>query len=93
MKIELDLPDWAADRHIYVLAGIELVAYKFLDGEWHIKTGRCSMCGKCCERLKCKHLKKDGEKKICDRGLGRPFSCCVGVVQPDGCTEKYDKML
>lgn len=90
MKINLEIPDWVDGKHLYIMAGIELVAYRFLDGKWRVKTSRCSMCGKCCKRLNCEHLKMDGDKYICDHGLARPFSCCVGIVQPEGCTEKYD---
>jgi len=28
MKIEIELPDWCDERHIYVVAVTELVAYK-----------------------------------------------------------------
>ena len=90
MKIEIEIPDWANERHIYVMAGIELAAFKLAhEKEFHVKTGRCSYCGKCCMNMKnrknsfpmdengtCSHLKDDGpDRKVCDLGVARPFSC------------------
>ena len=101
MKIELDLPDWVDTKHIYVMAGIELVAYKHWKKPWKIKTSRCNMCGKCCESFPknaskvpyppningvCVYLKKDGDKKYCSLGINRPFKCCV-VPSPKGIPE------
>ena len=45
----VEIPDWAIGRHLYLFAGIELVAFQ-LQGEKEIllKSGRCSGCGKCC---------------------------------------------
>ena len=88
-NIELELPKWTKDKHIYILAGIELAAYKYLDDIWHVKTSRCSMCGKCCEKFGCEKLVKDGDKKICELGSDRPFSCCIGTSDKDYCTEKF----
>lgn len=91
MKIDLDLPDWVEGKHLYVMAGVELVAYKYLDQPWQMKTGRCNMCGKCCENLgevsdmskvvngTCINLKQDGDKKVCGLGIDRPFSCCAYI--------------
>lgn len=89
-RIAVDLPDWADGRYIYVLAGIELAAYQRVGGPMMVKTGRCSMCGKCCKD--CSELEPDGEKLVCGLALGRPFSCCVGVgFEIDGCTEKFEE--
>ena len=93
MKIEMELPDWVEGKHIYIMAGIELVAYKYLNQPWKMKSSRCSMCGKCCEKNGCKYLINDGDKKICSLGSGRPFSCSVGITDLDNCTEKYDTLL
>jgi len=89
-----DLPEWTEERHLYVMAGLELVAYKRQGEEWKVKTSRCSMCGTCCENIgkypgteffpinkdgSCGHLKSDGNKRVCGLGLSRPFSCSVGL--------------
>ena len=101
MKIEIELPDWVEDKHLYVMAGIELVAYKYLEQPWKIKTSRCNACGKCCMNLKesventvdgtCIHLIKSGEQWLCNLNGLRPWSCCV-VVRPRNrpeCTEEF----
>jgi len=87
MKIVLQLPEWINERHIYVLAGMELVAFKHKGKKWKVKISRCSMCGKCCEKLKCEHLDKNKE---CDYFLARPFSCCVGISNIPDCTEEFE---
>jgi len=54
MKIEIEIPDWATSGALYILSGIELVAYKRIGKNWVIKTDRCKTaqaadnCGKCC---------------------------------------------
>lgn len=49
MRVELDLPDYVDDDSaIRVFKGIELVAKKFKDKPWQIKTVRCNFCGECC---------------------------------------------
>jgi len=104
MKIEIEIPDWVEGKHLYIFAGIELVAYKYLDENWKVKTGRCNMCGLCCEEFKkpvlkwpfvknktCEYLKSDGEKKVCGLALHRPFACCVGIKEnKKDCLEKFE---
>jgi len=89
-KITVELPDWTEERLIYILAGIELVAYKYPNKPLMVKTERCDMCGKCCMDLnskhffevvdgKCEHLIKEvGNNKrwLCRLGISRPHSCC-----------------
>ena len=90
MKIEIEIPDWCAERNIYVVAGIELAAYKnATESIFHIKTVRCNQCGECCKNLPlnnqmdllsngdCSSLVPDGEKLICRKGAYRGFNCCV----------------
>jgi len=49
MRIKLNLPDWADDgAAIRIFKGIELVAKKFKDKPWEVKTVRCNFCGECC---------------------------------------------
>jgi len=104
MKIILNLPDWVKEKHLYVLAGIELVAYKYKNEEWKVKTSRCNMCGECCkgfsdkktfppkENGTCIYLKKSGDIYECGLGINRPFRCCVGVSNLEKCTEEYEKI-
>jgi len=62
MKIELEIPEWAIGKHIYIFANEEILAIKEAkiskkDGE-HIlsylplkikpEDGRCNGCGSCC---------------------------------------------
>lgn len=104
MRIVVDLPDWCDERHIFIVAGIELAAYK-LYGEdvVQVKTERCSMCGQCCEEVphnwflgrteenSCVHLQKDSEEyRPCRLGVLRPWSCCTDLVRA-GKIPEYDK--
>lgn len=105
IKIELELPDWVEGKHIYIMAGIELAAYKHLNKPWKVKTGKCNMCGKCCEDITgkfppskegtCIYLENDGkDKKRCSLAINRPFRCCIGTSNNvKECTEKYDTVL
>jgi len=104
MKIEIEIPDWCDERNIYVLAGIELAAYKdFNEDVFHIKTSRCIQCGKCCRDLRgkqyplkenkdCLHLDEFGK---CSLGATRPLPCCEGDPVKgkwgrDFCSIRYD---
>lgn len=104
MKIELELPDWADERTLFVMAGLEMVAFKEPNKPWMIKTGRCSQCGRCCKRLndrfvfpvedgRCVHLvKRPAENKyLCGLGFYRPIGCSTGRPRsiPE-CTEKFE---
>lgn len=82
MKIEIEIPDWAEEKHIYVMAGIEMVAYKKVGEKWHVKVRRCAKCGKCCQG--CEHLKH----KECSLGIKRPFLCCI-TNGKEYCQEQY----
>jgi hypothetical protein len=88
MKIVLDVPDWAAERHIYIFAGIELLGYKLYGSDdVYVKTDRCNLCGKCCRNLPksgniptddentCIYLTKVGSDYICSLGTARPWQC------------------
>jgi TPP-dependent indolepyruvate ferredoxin oxidoreductase alpha subunit len=91
MKIELEIPDWVEKeaRGIHIMAGIERVAYWLpWEKKWHIKTSRCSSCGKCCERMKCPFLNED---KQCSKGIERPWLCCISEPKSvPKCTSKYN---
>lgn len=87
MKISITLPDWCDERHIFILAGIELVAYKEAQEEsFHVKTKRCVQCGDCCTGAKptrfmdivdgtCLYLIPDGKKRICEKSTHAGFNC------------------
>ena len=60
MKITLDIPEWAIGKHIYILAGQELLAIKearvkkdhtifYLPLKVKPEKGRCVGCGSCCK--------------------------------------------
>jgi hypothetical protein len=92
VKIEIEIPDWADGRHVYVFAGIELAAFKHAGAPWRVKSSRCSMCGKCCEG--CIHLTSDGPKRVCELGMNRPFACGTSAVpnRVSECTERYREL-
>jgi hypothetical protein len=103
MKLTVEILDEFEDRAIYVMAGVELAAYRLPSGEWQVKTSRCNQCGKCCKGLKkhsfplidgqCVHLKKEpgnNDQWLCGMALSRPFACCIGIPNNMAdCTEKY----
>jgi hypothetical protein len=60
MKIELEIPEWAIGKPIYVFANQELLAYSLYIIEklperkeyytpLKVKTSRCNGCGDCCK--------------------------------------------
>ena len=88
MKIpEFELPEWAQERHISIMAGMELLAYKrFGENTLHIKIVRCNWCGWCCcgkfaRKMEidkdddCIHLKQIGLDFECSLSTGRPWRC------------------
>ena len=91
LKIEIEIPDKYAERHIFIFAGMEPVAKKPFGESWYLKISNCSMCGKCCSNLReghpfkvvngvCEHLRESGGEIGCALGSARPFSCSVGEV-------------
>ena len=99
MKINIEIPEWADERRIAILAGIELVALKNPGDKWLIKTSRCSQCGKCCMRIKklpdgtrtkCEHLEFDGSEYKCGFRGGRPYDCTVSISNLPECTERLE---
>lgn len=105
MKIIVELPPWADERHIRIFAGIELAAYKLAhEDKFKIKTSRCNFCGRCCMDVhvdhmfgrdpitgNCRFLVKNGDTYECSLGIGRPFSCCKSIpTQIAECTEKFE---
>ena len=107
-KIELELPEWANERHIRIFAGIELIAYrKVNEDKFNVKCSRCNFCGKCCMNVRvdhifgrdektgnCRWLRKNGDTYECGLGMGRPFSCSASVpIHIPECTEKFKKVI
>ena len=96
MKLILDVPEWATDKHISIFAGMELIAaLPFGSRKLRVKKFRCNWCGKCCES--CSHLKKIGRKIECDLGIDRPFRCCsgdpcFGTPVPNECNITYEEV-
>jgi hypothetical protein len=106
MKIEIEIPEWAEERHIYVMAGIELLAKKEYCKPLMIKTERCNACGKCCMDLPPKHpmgvteegwcnylVKEPGNNNmyVCGMYSHRPFGCCVAEpYNIPDCPVKYE---
>jgi len=105
MKIKLEIPEWADERHIYVMAGIEVAARKSAhEKDFKVKVSRCSNCGDCCRNLgvgwgmgrkengECIHLEADGPQTRCGLLGDRPFFCGVGLQQKGRyphCTVEY----
>ena len=49
MKITIELPDWAEERHIRIFAGVELLGEKLAHEDFlKVKDDRCNRCGECC---------------------------------------------
>lgn len=89
MKIELEIPDWATETRLLIIAGNECVAHKRpQDNHWLVKEERCDLCGKCClsggisafgttDDGLCVKLKKIGGKWECTAGLDKPIRCTI----------------
>ena len=99
MKSKLNLPEWALGNNIYIMSGIELVAYKIWnESHWMVKTNRCNMCGKCCMNLsegqmapilqgRCMYLLDQGDGRwICQLGPHRPVACSIVTFSGDHAT-------
>lgn len=104
MRIILELPDWANERHIRIFAGIEEIAKKLYRKPWQIKVSRCNMCGKCCMNVPdnwrqgkdhktgwCKNLIYYANEYRCN--VDRPFFCCAGDhTGEDYCSIKWETL-
>ena len=101
MKIELELPEWAASliedgRDVYLYAGIESVARKLYGKPWEIKVVRCALCGKCCVDCECL-VEKPGYKQpngkwamMCNLGEARPHNCSKIDGPEEFCSIRWD---
>ena len=92
MRIELDIPDWADERRILIVAGRELAAFKNpQDDFWRVKDNRCTHCGKCCKD--CEHLLKVVDGYDCTLGYSVPLSCIKDPYMLDYCSITHKKVL
>ena len=104
MKITIDIPEWAKDRNIYIMAGVEGLAVKRAADDFiSIKTERCNYCGKCCREPyvagafpldkngACIYLEQIGPDFNCSLNQERPRVCCYSdpVVTGKPEAEKY----
>lgn len=97
MKIEVEIPDWAAEARITILAGIECVAVKdSFNDFWLVKDARCNRCGECCldnpntpfgvdDEGKCVKLYKDEDRGEywCMAKSQRPYNCCLDPTEQE----------
>lgn len=93
--IKVEIPKWARERHIYVMAGIECLAVKPKDGPLYVKVERCNQCGRCCMNLgaaghafpviggRCAYLREEP-------GTTDKFRCALGVYRPHICNVGYE---
>lgn len=102
-NIDLEIPDFPDQekRTIFLFAGINCIARKPAGQPWQIKTGHCTMCGKCCSSFKkdkhvppvvngkCMHLQTKGRHVRCGLGIYRPFACGIAEMPIEGCTVKF----
>ena len=105
MQIEIEIPDWAKERRILIIAGCELAAMKLPHEDfWKIKQQRCDLCGECCldnpptpygvdDEGKCNKLRKDGNQWICLAGSGRTVACLKDPPESyEACRITYQKV-
>lgn len=68
MRLTLELPEWALDRPIYIMAGNENVAV-LCEGKLWVKLNRCNYCGKCCIYDKPDDMTKSGTEVGWDESI------------------------
>lgn len=92
MKMELEIPDWAFEKNLYIISAlegdIELVAYRELGKRWKVKDYRCNQCGSCCckwfnssnpKENPCEQYEFRDGKGYCKLSVGMPFNCAIGI--------------
>jgi len=100
----LNLPDWAQDQEISLIAGLEMLVHRVPGNPIEIKRVRCNFCGDCCldyphspygndDEGKCNMLERNahGQWK-CQAKFDRPFRCLQDPLKansPD-CTIEHD---
>jgi hypothetical protein len=107
MKIEIEIPDWAASTRLLIIAGTECVAQKLpQDDFWQVKKIRCNRCGECCldspptpygldDEGKCVKLIREGEEWICTAGMGKALRCVLdpNIVGYEACCITHKKVM
>lgn len=105
MQITIDIPEWAQERIIYVIAGLELLASKEPGKPLMIKNKRCVRCGKCCMNVPKNHTMGINENGDCaqleyDKKIGKytcgmkyykPLPCCIGHGNPSYCSATMEE--
>ena len=103
--MKIDIPEWAQDTCIRVLANKELIIYKEpgKDSPIYEKTVRCSMCGACCMDLwgsapfnhddegNCLKLEKNVDKWECRAGSMTPLRCISDPIDVPDCVIEYKR--
>lgn len=102
-QVMQNLPDWAKERRIMILAGTELLAVKLPWSNWKVKKIRCDNCGHCCMTYpstpwgvdnegKCLKLEKQGDKWICTAGIQKPYNCLQDPNSESECCIEYEEI-
>jgi len=91
MIIRIDIPKWALDRQINILAGTECVAFSppEEDRSLYIKSVRCSHCGECCQGVTEDWIHgcdKDGNCSLLKKEVDGTYSCIGNVYRPTACS-------
>ena len=106
MKLTIDVPEWAQERSIVILAGMELLAIKRPEQPLQVKVIRCNRCGKCCMDVGdsplikadtyggCPFLEIESPGVYkCGAGFDKPYSCLMDPNKknvPECCIEMVD---
>lgn len=106
MKIEIEIPEWAQDRNILVLAGFEFIGcipLKKGNSNYLMKTERCGRCGECCkmpylanlklplkENGECEFLTQEDGLFSCGLGSTKPLACVCGEPKAPGCKTNWE---
>lgn len=100
-KSTFEVPEWAAERRILILAGVELLAEKVPWEPWKVKVDRCNFCGQCCMEFKpnsdqtpfgvddegkCKALIKDRGDWVCSVMNRKPYMCLHDPINLPECS-------
>jgi hypothetical protein len=99
VKIELEIPEWAAGGRLIILSGVELVASKVpWEDYWLVKEKRCERCGLCCfdypptpfghtDEGHCKMLVLGrGDIWECKAGTDKPYRCLRDPFDVEDCS-------
>lgn len=99
--ITVEIPKWAEERDIVVLAGMELLAIRKYGQPLKVKVVRCQRCGICCMNMTvpewvgesgwCKYLSKEGDIFSCELRFNKPYSCLMDPVNVPECAVRLSK--